>query len=171
MGLVVLVAGAAAGEGDLAGGAPAGEVVVDELRAVVGVDTGDVEREPQPQFLQAGGDDALALGAYGDRLGPAGGDIGGVEGVVEGSVVVPAFVADQVDLEESGHRVVPLLPGLHRDRGLQHRPGPGVADRLAGHQPGSGGGEAAVDGGRRHRQHLVDHSRLDVGQVAVNRQV
>src|SRR5215218_7523674 len=72
MGLVVLVAGAAAGEGDLAGGAPAGEVVVDELRAVVGVDTGDVEREPQPQFLQAGGDDALALGAYGDRLGPAG---------------------------------------------------------------------------------------------------
>ncbi len=40
--------GAAAGEGDLPGGAPPFEVVVDELAAVVGVDPGDVEREAQP---------------------------------------------------------------------------------------------------------------------------
>lgn len=36
-----------AGEGDLAGVAPAGEVVVDELAAVVGVDPGEVEGEPE----------------------------------------------------------------------------------------------------------------------------
>ena len=42
------------------GGAPAGQVVVDELRSVVRVDAGDVEREAQLQFGQAGGAEALA---------------------------------------------------------------------------------------------------------------
>ncbi len=101
----------------------------------------------------------LAFGPHGDRLGPAGGDVGGVEGGEERAVVVAALVADQVDLHEPGHGVVPLAPGLHRDRRLQHRPGPGVADRLPGHQPGPGRGEPAVDRGRRHRQHLVDDGR------------
>ena len=94
-----------------------------------------------------------------------------VEAVEERAVVVAAFVADQIDLDEPGHRVVPLPPGLHRDRGLQHRLRPGVADRRAGHQPGPGIGDATVDGGRRHRQDLSDHRRVDPGQVAVGGQI
>ena len=93
--------------------------MVDELRAVVGVDAGDVEGEPEAKLFEGGGDDAFALGCDGDGLGPAGGDVGGVEGVVEVAVVVAAFVADQVDLDDPGDGVVPLGPGLEWDRGLQ----------------------------------------------------
>ena len=46
VGLVVLVVGSAAGEGDVPVGAPGAEVVVDELAAVVRVDSEDREREP-----------------------------------------------------------------------------------------------------------------------------
>jgi hypothetical protein len=65
----------------------------------VGVDPGDVERKPQPEFLESGGNDPFALGPHGDGLDPAGGDVGGVEGEEELTVVVPALVSDQVDLE------------------------------------------------------------------------
>ena len=119
MGLVVGMGRPAAGERDLARVAPSQQVVVDELRAVVGMDPGDVEREPETELVQSLGDDPLALGPDGDRFSPAGGDIGRVKAVVELAVVVPALVADQVDLQEAGDRVVPLLPGLERDRGLQ----------------------------------------------------
>jgi hypothetical protein len=67
--LVVLVAGASAGERDPPGLAPAGQVVVDELGPVVGVDPGEVEREPQLQFGEPGRDELLAFGTDRDGLG------------------------------------------------------------------------------------------------------
>ncbi len=122
--------------------------MVEELRAVVGVDTGDVEREPQLELFEVGGDDPFTLGAHGDDLGPAGGDVGGVQAVVELAVVVPALVPDQVDLRETRDRLVPLVPGLERDRGLQQRSWPGMADAPTGDQPSARTGPAPVDRGR-----------------------
>ncbi len=148
MGLVVGVGWSAAGEGDLAQVAVAGEVVVDELGSVVGVDSQDQEREPADELVEAGGHDAFAFGAHGAGFGPAGGDVGGVEAVVEGAVVVAAFVADQVDLDEPGFGVVPLGPGLEWDRGLQQRAGFGVGDAFGSDQSGAVGLQVPVHGGR-----------------------
>lgn len=77
-----------------------------------------------------------------------GGDVGGVQAVEELGVVVAAFVRDQVDLHEPGNGVVPLVPGLHRDRTFQQRPRPGHRDALTGDETGPGSGQAPVDGGR-----------------------
>jgi hypothetical protein len=54
---------------------------------------------------------------------PAGGDIcdGQREAVLPGRGA--AFVADEIDFHEPGHRVVPIRPGPDRDLGLQQGPG------------------------------------------------
>jgi hypothetical protein len=44
-------------------------------------------------------------------------------GVVERAVVVAAVVADQVDLQEPGAGVVPVVPGLHGIADLSMLPG------------------------------------------------
>ncbi|WIY81382.1 hypothetical protein QQ658_07420 [Propionimicrobium sp. PCR01-08-3] len=116
----------------MAGGAPAQQVVVDEFGAVIGVDAGDVERESEVELVQSGGHDAFAFGSDSDGFGPAGGDVGGVQAVMELAVVVAAFVADQVDLDEAGDGVVPLGPGFEWDRGLQQGSGTGVGHALTG---------------------------------------
>lgn len=126
-----------------------------------------MEREPQLQFAQPVGDDPFSFGADGDRLRPPGGDVGGIEGVEEVAIVVASLVADQIDLHEPGFGVVPFPPCLHRDRGLQHRPRPGVTDRLAGRQSRPGWCQPPVDRRGRHREDLVDHFPVDTVEVAV----
>ena len=63
VGLVVGVGGPAAGEGDLAELAVAGEVVVDELGSVVGVDSQDQERESVDELVEASGDELIIANA------------------------------------------------------------------------------------------------------------
>jgi hypothetical protein len=78
---------------------------------------------------------------------------------VERAVVVAAVVADQVDLQEPGAGVVPVVPGLHGDRGLEHAAGAGHRLAFGGDQTGPIGTQPPVDGGRGHAQQLVDHLR------------
>ena len=84
-------------------------------------------------------------------LGPAGGDIGDRQRERMASTPVAAVVPDRVDLDEPGSGVVPLGPGAHRDLAFEQR------SRLGAHTPpelvfGSLIGQAAIDGGRRHRR-------------------
>ena len=66
------------------------------------------------------------LVAHRADLGPAGGDVGHGQRAGEVAVVVPALVADQVDLDEPGPVLIPVGPGPDRDLGLQQRPRLGV---------------------------------------------
>ena len=126
MGPVVLVAGPRPREGDLVRGAVGEQVGVDELRAVVGVDPENREREL--------GDDLLDRLEHPDRSlvlhraidSRACRDVGEGEREAELAARVAPLVADEVDLDEPGFVLVPLGPGADRDLGLEQRAGLGV---------------------------------------------
>lgn len=85
------------------------------------VDAGDVEREPETQLFEGGGDDAFAFGLDGDGLGPAGGDVGGamyipsVGGAPEGKDVVQPVLQVLQACRAKGIPVVWSLWGLRGD--------------------------------------------------------
>jgi len=68
--VIVLAIGTASGEGDPLLVTVAGEFVVDELCAVVGVQAQQGERQACPDILEAGEDMDLGLILHGFRLGP-----------------------------------------------------------------------------------------------------
>ena len=94
-------------------------VVIDELRSVVGIDAQDRERHRAGDVVERGEHPFAGLVGHAAVLRPAGGDVGDGQrvGVLTGGVA--AVVADQVDLDEPGHRVVPVRPGPHRDLALE----------------------------------------------------
>jgi hypothetical protein len=66
------------------------------------------------------------------------------------STAVGAVMEDRVDLDEAGRSVVPFGPGTYRDLAFEQR------SRLGAHTSaqamfGALTGQAAIDGGRRHR--------------------
>ncbi|WP_200837455.1 hypothetical protein [Ruania rhizosphaerae] len=80
---------------------------------------------------------------------PPGGDVGDGDGEGVGvlSQGVAALVADQIDLDEPRHGVVPLRPGADRDLVLEQRPGLGVRV-TSQRQFRAVSGQAAVHRGR-----------------------
>src|SRR5512144_3279013 len=140
---VVLVARPRPGEGDLAFLAPGQQVMIDELRSIVTVYAQDRERHRAGDVVERGEHPFAGLVAHAAVLRPAGGDVGDGQrpGVLTGGVA--AVVGDQVDLDEPGHRVVPVRPGPDRDLALQQRAGFGARAALqlvlapfAGQAPG-----------------------------------
>jgi len=112
---VIAVARPGPGEGDLLLGAVAQEMVVDELRSVVGVDPDDRKREDRHDVLEGLEAPLRGLVAHAAVDRPPGCDIGDRERETVLARGVASLVADQVDLDEPGHRVVPLRPGSDRD--------------------------------------------------------
>ena len=98
--------------------------------AVVAVYAQDRKRHDRGDVVQRGEHPFAGLVAHAAVLGPAGGDIGDGQraSVLTGGVA--AVVADQVDLDEPGHRVVPVRPGADRDLALEQRPRLGVRAAL-----------------------------------------
>ena len=83
---------------------------------------------------------------------------------------VAAVVADQVDLDEPGSGVVPVGPGPHRDLTFEQRSRLGGATPLEPiFRPFTG--QAAIDGGRRHRHQQARGVLIDVQlpEMAQNR--
>src|SRR5215213_2257207 len=80
MSLVVLPIRAAPGEGQLLPPAPAQQVVIQELAAVVGVDAEQREGQPIPELLQGVDDGSLTLPPDRLALGPAGRHVGRDQG-------------------------------------------------------------------------------------------
>src|SRR5664279_3286817 len=85
---------------------------------IIGVDPEQREGHDLRDLLQRCDHPLAGLVAHRPVLGPPGGDVGDGERVAVLTDRVAAFVADQVDLDEPGHRVVPLCPGPDRDRVL-----------------------------------------------------
>src|SRR5215472_2018656 len=102
VGVVVLLVRAAAGELNLLRLAVVPQVLIDELRAVVGVDAAQAEGQRLPELLQGGLDRGLALAEDGGGLHPRGVDVGQVEGVHELAVAPATRVGDEVDLGKAG---------------------------------------------------------------------
>ena len=123
---VVAVARPGARERDRAPLAPVEQVVVDELATVVGIDPEDWERHDLRDLCQGRDDPFAGLVAHAAVLGPTSCNIGNGQGVAVLTKRVTALVADQIDLEETRNRVVPLSPGTDRDLIFEQRPGFGV---------------------------------------------
>src|SRR5215212_10477303 len=94
---------------------PAQQMVVDELAAIVGVDAQQRERQGRLNLYQGTEHMPGRLVPHAADLGPTSGDVGDGERGGEVAVVVPALVADQVDLDEPGPGLVPVGPGPHRN--------------------------------------------------------
>jgi hypothetical protein len=89
-------------------------VLVDEIAAVVRIDAQDREREGLHDLLQRLEDPLLGLVAHRPVDRPPGCDVGDGEGEAELPGCVATLVADQIDLDEPGHRVVQHRPTLHQ---------------------------------------------------------
>ncbi|MGH7265730.1 MAG: hypothetical protein ACREMB_12895, partial [Candidatus Rokuibacteriota bacterium] len=156
VGAVVLLIGAAAGEGDPQPLAVLVEDAVDELRAVVAVEAEQGDRQLLAHVLDRAADPPLALPPDRVELDPAAGDVDGAEGVEVEALGARAAVGDQIDLEESGASVVPVREGPDRDLPLQPGADPGRGGG-SGRIAGAGGGQhAAQRGGAGLAQELVD---------------
>lgn len=119
VGLVVLAVAAATGEGDLFSPSPLDEGVVDELRAVVGVQALEREREPSTDMVHGGAYPLLAPAPDRLQLRPAGSDIDGAErGEVE-ALGTFATVQDEVGLQSAHGHVPPLAPGTDSHLALE----------------------------------------------------
>ena len=129
VGAVVLLPGATAGKGDAVASAPIVEAVVDELRAVVAVETDEGNRQPLPDVMDRPAHAPLTFAPDGFELDPHRGDVHGAEGAEVEALGTAAAVGDQIDLAEAGARVVPLGEGADRD--LLPEPGPGARARGA----------------------------------------
>ncbi len=90
-------------------------MMVDELAAVVGVDAEDRERHDLGDLGQCRYHPFAGHVGHRAVLGPAGGDVSHGQGVGVIPDRVAALVADQVDLDEPWHRIIPLRPGPDRD--------------------------------------------------------
>jgi len=90
---------------------------------VVRIHPQDRERRDPGEVLQRGEHPPPGLVRHRSVLRPAGGDVGDCQGVAVIPNGVATLVPDQVDLDEPGHRVVPLRPRPDRDRVLEQRAG------------------------------------------------
>jgi len=128
--VVVLAIGATPGEGDAFSFTVAIELVVDKLRAVIGVDAQKGKRQCGPDLFQGLEDIALGLIFHGACFGPPRGDIGEIQRldiVTEGTTTV---VGHQVDFTEARALIVPVGESLDGDMVFQERSWPGCAATL-----------------------------------------
>src|SRR6516162_2928783 len=155
VGVVVLLVRAAAGELNLLRLAVVPQVLIDELRAVVGVDAAQAEGQRLPELLQGGLDRGLALAEDGGGLHPRGVDVGQVEGVHELAVAPATRVGDEVDLGKAGGGHTPAVC-FERDvvleQGARFRP-----SIQASRKGAAVGGEATIHLARTDAHQLLLH--------------
>lgn len=119
--VIVFAIGAAAREADLLLLTIAMELIVDELAAVVGIDTLEWKRETVADILQGLEDVALSLVLDHTCLRPGGGDIGEVQCL---GIVTPGnapIVGNQIDLHEAGLSFIPVSKSANGDVMFQQR--------------------------------------------------
>src|SRR5437899_250115 len=158
VGAVVLFPSAAAGEGHPVAATPIVEAVVDELRAVGGVEADEWHRQPLPHVMDGAADALLALPPDRFELHPRRGDVHGAEGAEVEALCRAATVGHQIDLAEPRTRIVPLGEGANGD--LLPEPGAGARGRdTPGRVLGAGGRQQASE----RRAAGVAKALLDVG--------
>ena len=119
--MVVFAVGAATGEPDAVQVAPVFELVVDELPAVVAVNTQQGEGKLVPDLPDALLDPAMGAVQQGVFLGSAGTPIGTREGLAELAGSLRSAGGHPVKLEETGLSLVPGEHDPHRYRVPQER--------------------------------------------------
>jgi hypothetical protein len=133
VGIVILVSFATTGEGDLFLQTIAIELIIDKLRAVVGIKTQQGKGQTLTGILYRRKDVDLGLVAHGDALGPGRFYIGEAEhpGVICALYDESTAVIDQIHLTETGSILIPVRPSANRDTVFEQRAGLGEAPRLA----------------------------------------
>src|ERR671930_2015080 len=101
MGTVVFLPRATACERDVIALAVGVEMPVDELRAIVAVQTDERHRQPFVDVMNGAADPHLALAPDGLQLDPTGGDVDGAERTEVKALGAAAAMADQVDFEKA----------------------------------------------------------------------
>jgi len=100
-GVVVLVVGSRAGKLDLFAYAPVMDLSVQELRAIVGIDGDEAERQCVLDVDERLFDPALGTIEQGSQLNPPGHGIGGVEGAAELIMDRHTAVEHRIDFQVS----------------------------------------------------------------------
>src|SRR6266851_6552141 len=159
MGAVVLLPGATAGEGDAALAAVIVQALVDELAAVVAVESEQRHGQALAHAMHAPAHPLVPLAPDGLELDPGGGDVDGAEGAEVEALRAGPAMRDEIDFEKSGPRVVPLREGADGD--LVAEPGPDPRGGGPAQGPGGPrGGEQPAEGGGTHvADELVDLGR------------
>jgi hypothetical protein len=132
MGTVVLLPGAAAGEGDAVAATVIQQRAVDELGPVVAVHADQRHGQARPDVVDGAANAHLALAPDGLQLDPGGGDVHRAEGAEEEALGARATVGDKIDLEEAEAGIGPLGEGPDRDLVLEDGPGPGESGPRGG---------------------------------------
>jgi len=147
VGLVVLAVTSAAGEGDLLPQAPGHEDVVDELRAVIGMEGLQGKGEAPADEVYGCPYSLLAHPPHRLELRPAASDVYSRQGRKEEALSTVAAMEDEVSLEGAGRHTLPLAPGPDGHLALQGRSGrplplgvPEAAGPVSAQQPVDGGG-------------------------------
>src|SRR5712692_1195211 len=149
MGAVVLLPGAAAGEGDAALPAVVVEALVDELAAVVAVKPEERHGEALARAMHTPAPPLVPLAPDRLEFDPGGGDVDGAEGAQGEALRSGPAMRDEIDFEKAGPRVVPLREGADGD--LVAEPGPDPRGGGPARGPGGPrGGEEPAEGGRTH---------------------
>ena len=154
MGIVFLLAGSGAGEGDALLLTVGKEVVVDELAAVVRVQPQQGEGQVLADVTDGAAHPLLALAHDGAAGHPTGGDVHGAKGVEVLALDTVAAVSHQVYFQKAGLVLIPFSEGADGDGGLEERP------RLGGGEGFSQLSltmrtEQPVDSGSAHGGHLI----------------
>jgi hypothetical protein len=95
------------------------EMAVQELAAVVGVESQQHKGQPATNAFQCSEDVILALARHAHAFGPAAGDDGGDQREQVLASAADAAMSNQVDLQEADALLVPRRPGAHRDLRLE----------------------------------------------------
>src|SRR5262249_42688887 len=135
MGTVVLLPGAAAGEGDAMEATVVPQPTVDELGAVVAVEPEERHGEARSDAVDGAADPILALAPDGLQFDRRGGDVHRAQGAEKEALGARATVRDEIDFQEAGAGIGPLREGPDRDLLLEQGPGPGeggAPPRVAG---------------------------------------
>jgi len=151
---VVLLPGAAAGEGDALADTVPIQSLVDELRAVVAIQAPQGPGQTLPDFMAGGGHAMLPFAPDRVQLDPARGDIDGAECAEGRALGARRAVGHQVDLAVAGHGFVPVGKGAEGDLLFEPRAGlggTGAAERILR----AGGGEQAGEGGPARLSHQL----------------
>src|SRR2546428_3540278 len=158
MGAVVLLPGATAGEGDATLPTVVVQALVDELAAVVAVESEQRHGQALAHAMHAPAHPLVPLVPDGLELDPGGGNVHGAEGAEVEALRTAAAVGDEIDLEEPRAGVVPLREGADGD--LVAEPGPDP--RGGGPAWGPGGARGGEQPAERGRTHVADEL-VDLG--------
>jgi len=109
VGVIVLLVGPAPRELDRLRLAVAVEMIVDELRAIVGIDPAQAKGQRPPDLVQGRFDAGFAAAEDRPGLDPGGVDVGGIEGMAKLPVRPMPRMRHQIQLGEARRRHIPVI--------------------------------------------------------------